>query len=245
MVNGMATSESAAQASAYNYAHFSLEHRTMDRLEGPKVGEAAPDFTAQRLADAEAVKLSDYRGQTVVLETGSATCPIYVGRIGPMNALAQRYPEVAFLVLYTREAHPGENLGPHRSMADKVHHARLLPDADGERRTVLVDDLTGSAHMAYGAMPNTAYVIDGTGTVVVRAQWNDPELIDQTLEALASGGPVPTSPQPGFPARLSQDRATQDLFKRVMERSGQQAIADFERARPDIERLGARPPATR
>ncbi|WP_219420459.1 deiodinase-like protein [Pseudonocardia nigra] len=208
-------------ASGYNYEHFGLEHRTMDRLDRPEVGQAAPDFTAQRLADGTTVELSDYRGRTVVLETGSATCPMYASRIAPMNALAEKFSDTAFLLLYTREAHPGENIGPHRSMADKIRGARLLAEEDGERRTVLIDDLAGTAHRAYGAMPDMLYVIDGEGTVVFRAQWNDPTLVEQALTALANGEEVLASPPPGFPATLPADRVTRGVAGAHLEPRGQ------------------------
>ena len=59
----------------YNYDHFGLDHRTMDHLEGVSIGESAPDFTAMRL-DGTTVKLSEFRGKPVVLETGSVSCPM-------------------------------------------------------------------------------------------------------------------------------------------------------------------------
>lgn len=219
-------------AEAYNYEHFGLEHRTLDRLDGPDVGQPAPDFAALPLGSGPSVKLSDFRGRTVVLETGSATCPVYVARIGPMNALAAKYPEVVFLLLYTREAHPGEKLGPHRSLEDKERAAGLVVAEDGERRRVLVDDLAGTAHRAYGAMPDTAYVIDATGSVVFRCQWNDPDLVGQALQALADDGPMPAAPQPGFRRGFAAREAVAAVQERVFGRAGQQARADFERALP-------------
>jgi flagellar biosynthesis protein FlhG len=45
------------------------------------------------------VKLSDYFGKPIVLETGSLTCPMYVRGIVQRTALAQHHPEVQFLVL--------------------------------------------------------------------------------------------------------------------------------------------------
>lgn len=62
-------------------------------------------------------------------------------------------------MVYTRETHPGEHLGPHRTFDKKVAAARLLRDAVGVRRPILVDDLAGSAHRAYGLLPNMTWVI--------------------------------------------------------------------------------------
>jgi len=212
-------SDADGEVLAYNYAHFSLDNRTMDRLGGADVGEAAPDFTATRL-DGTEVALSDYRGKPVVLETGSLTCPMYAGRIDAMNALVSRFPDIAFLVLYVREAHPGERIGPHRTRADKIANALRTVNEDGEARTILVDDEVGTAHQRYGAMPNTVHVIDAEGVVVFRAMWNDPDAVETVLRRMQAGqdpGPVATRFQP----------AGAGVLFRVLHRAGRRALWDF------------------
>ena len=209
----------AGDPPAYNYRHFSLDNRTMDRLGGVLVGEPAPDFTATRLDGSEAV-LSDYRGKPVVLEAGSVTCPMYAGRIMRMNALAQRFPDVTFLVLYVREAHPGERSGPHRNHADKVANAWLAVREDGEGRTILVDDEMGTAHLRYGAMPNTVHIIDQRGVVVFRAMWNDPEAVETVLERMQAGQ------DPACVTSRFRPADARVLF-RVLHRAGRQAMWDF------------------
>jgi hypothetical protein len=96
------------------------------------------------------VSLSELRGRPVVLEFGSYTCPIFCGHIEPMEAIAERHPEATFLVLYTREAHPGEVTGEHRSVQDKHAAARRLVAEEPIKRAVLIDDLEGTVHRAYG-----------------------------------------------------------------------------------------------
>lgn len=219
----------------YNYTHFNIGNRTMDRLDGVCVGEPAPDFTATRI-DGTEVALSDYRGKPVVLETGSVTCPMYASRIEPMNAMAYRFPEVTFLVLYVREAHPGERIGPHRSHADKVANARLAVQEDGDARTILVDDQLGTAHHHYGDMPNTVHVINAAGIVVFRAMWNDPDAVANALRLMRAGqdtGSVPARFRPaGIPTLL-----------RVLHRAGRQALWDFAKASGTL--LWAHRPARR
>lgn len=213
-------------AAAYNYTYFSLGDRTLDRLGGPQVGEPAPDFLATDLEGTE-VRLSDFRGRFVVLEAGSATCPMYERGITVMNALAYRFPEVAFLLLYTREAHPGEHLGPHRTQAEKTAAAGLLRRADREGRRILVDDLAGHAHRAYGAMPNTVHLIDPHGTVVFRSMWNDPPVVETALaQALAGGDPA------GLRPRFRP--APPPVLWRILHRAGRQALRDFVRAFPKV-----------
>ncbi|KAA8962457.1 deiodinase-like protein [Mycobacterium sp.] len=218
---------------AYNYDHFGLEHRSMDHLGGVAVGEPAPDFTATRL-DGTEVKLSDFRGKPVVLETGSASCPMYVGHIEPMNALAFRFPDVAFLVLYVREAHPGRRIGAHRDHAQKTAAARIVADQEQEGRTILIDDLAGTAHRLYGAMPNTVHVIDTDGRVAFRAMWNDPAAVEAVLRTMLAGQDTATVRarfRPTGPATLF----------RVLRRAGWRAVWDFVVAFPALARAHLRP----
>ena len=62
---------------SYNYNTFDAGLYTLDAFIGPKVGEKAVDFTAGTL-DGRTVKLSDFFGKPIILETGSFTCPQYV-----------------------------------------------------------------------------------------------------------------------------------------------------------------------
>jgi cytochrome oxidase Cu insertion factor (SCO1/SenC/PrrC family) len=107
-------------STVYNYEHFSFafERSEFERwlAPGPALGTVAPDF---RLLDTAGVEhqLADFRGRPVVIEFGSYTCPIFCAQIGPMEMLADKHPEAAFLVIYTREAHPGEATPAHRSDA--------------------------------------------------------------------------------------------------------------------------------
>lgn len=101
-----------------------------------------------------------------------------------MNELAQEYPEIEFLVLYTREAHPGERIGPHRTLSDKIKRAEEARSRLGERRTILVDAIEGTAHLAYGALPDMVYIIAPDGTVIFRGKWNNAKAIRKVLNRL-------------------------------------------------------------
>ena len=169
----------------YNYRHFRAEYYDFHSFDGPKPGEKAIDFTAQT-TEGKTIRLSNFRKPTI-LEAGSITCPIFVGKINRMQALSEKYPNFQFIVLYTREAHPGNKIPPHRSTDEKKSRAKQLCDEHGDRRLVLVDDLEGSAHKAYGLFPDVLYVIDDDSTVVYRAIWNDPHELENVLTALNEG----------------------------------------------------------
>ena len=50
-----------------------------------------------------------------------------------LEPMAREYePEgFSFLFVYTREAHPGENYGPHGSMEQKLAHAQAFQERGG------------------------------------------------------------------------------------------------------------------
>ena len=176
-------------ARSYNYERFDSSHYDLGNFRGPAVGTKAADFAATT-PDGQPVQLAAYFGRPIVLEMGSVTCPLYQTRRDGMENLARAYPDVQFLVLYVREAHPGEKVTPHKSDADKRLRARGLKDDFGESRTILVDDLAGTAHEIYGAFPNSVFVIDRNGTIVFRSDWNDVAAVRKVLRRLAAGKPV-------------------------------------------------------
>ncbi|QLC26415.1 redoxin domain-containing protein [Parasphingopyxis algicola] len=140
---------------AYNYERFDnkVYGPIPFALHSPKVGECATDFEARTL-DGSPVRLSDFEGKRIVLETGSMTCPMFGGNIEPMNGLADRYrsdDSIVFLILYTREAHPAPKFPAHRNDRHKLKTANLIAPMLSENRTVLVDDVAGSAHRGWAS----------------------------------------------------------------------------------------------
>lgn len=95
----------------YNYPAFSfgLDGPGIETWlrDGPKPGELAPAFELPAL-DGGMIRSSDLLGRAVVIEFGSYTCPIFCGHVPAMEALAKRHPDVSWLVIYTREAHPAK-----------------------------------------------------------------------------------------------------------------------------------------
>lgn len=87
--------------------------------------------------------------------------------------------------VYTREAHPGEARGAHRSPSDKLGAARDMVAQWTMSRRMLVDDLEGTVHRAYGCLPNMTYVVARRGTVAYRASWTDARTVELALDQLA------------------------------------------------------------
>jgi hypothetical protein len=86
--------------------------------------------------------------------------------------------------VYVREAHPGERLPHHQSMSQKMQHAQRFRDRWSVRRPILVDDLDGTLHRAYGTLPNMTYIVSAAGRVTYRADWTDAHSIEWVLEYL-------------------------------------------------------------
>ena len=209
----------ATQTVKYDYDHFNARQYNFKRFDGPKVGEAAVDFTATDL-NGKTVRLSDYFGKTVVLETGSITCPMFVDRMQGMRELVAEFPDVVFLIQYVREAHPGSGFPQPKTNAQKLEHARQVVAQDGETRTILVDDVSGAGHKAYGSWPNSAYVIDGTGVVAYRQQWVNPPVMREALKRLAANQSVAD-----LEAKVI--KAGPEVMSRVLWRAGPEAVMDF------------------
>ena len=173
----------------YNYAKFSAEHYDLVTFRGPEPGHKAPDVPVETL-DGKTRSILDFDGPFLVLELGSITCPLFQSRRGAMGALVRAYPQLSFAVLYVREAHPGANIPAHQSHEDKLNSARRLRDQDGEGRQILIDDLAGTAHQAFGGYPNALFIINRNGCVVYRSAWNNPSATRRVLKNLLNGRSV-------------------------------------------------------
>lgn len=233
----------------YNYERFTREVlKEMDSdFSGPKPGERVPDFKALALdSNDEMVRLSDYEGKkNVLLVFGSATCPMTAGSIRGLNALYDEFrgDQIEFLFVYVREANPGERIGAHGSLDDKIRAAHLLRDEEELAMPVLVDDLRGAIHRKYSRLPNPAFLIDKTGRVAFRCRWAQAEKLGKAIEELL---------------RLQQERGVdhaivgsgQDLSMplsysvlfsyRALDRGGEDAFHDFREAFGFPERVATR-----
>ena len=166
----------------YNNKRFKPSEYAFDMFVGPRAGEPLKDFTLTDLETGKPIKLSDFKGKWVVVETASSTCSMYTKNIPDMKEIARDMSDVEFVVVYVREAHPGERLGQHNNMEEKINAAKIIAPRYGEHRRVLVDNYDGDFHRAYGAMPNVVYVIRPDGTIHYRCNWAAPHKVKEALE---------------------------------------------------------------
>jgi hypothetical protein len=151
-----------------------------------RVGTTAPPFDLP-LVGGGSCSLAQLREQGhVVLIFGSFTTPPLVAQLPALETLHRTYGGrgFAFLHVYTREIHPGENLPPHGTMEQKLDHAGQMRDYARITFPIGVDDLDGTVHKVYGALPSMAIIVHRDGTIVYRASWAEAGLIQAMLEDL-------------------------------------------------------------
>jgi len=171
-----------ARGETYNYPRFKMSNYELGYFPGPKAGETVNyDYTFTDL-DGNEVKLSDYTGKWLVIESGSLTCPMYVKNVKPYAELQEKYPDVEWLVIYVREAHPGERAKQATTIDEKIAYATRNRDDYGEQRKIVVDSVDGKWHHDWGLLPNTAYVINPAGQVIYRADWSFAHNVEKALE---------------------------------------------------------------
>lgn len=213
----------------YNNKRFRPSEYNFDMFVGPAAGDKIKDFTLTDLTTGEAVKLSDFEGKWVVLETGSSTCSMYTKNIPEMKDIVGEFPDVEFVLVYVREAHPGERLGQHENMDDKVSAAKLLAPRYREHRRVLVDNLAGDFHRAYGAMPNVIYVVRPDGTIHYRCNWATPAMVRTALSDRDNLHTVENANM----IELRASRKKYNMF-RTMWTGGFIALYDFVKGAPHV-----------
>ena len=137
------------------------------------------------------------------------------------------------MFIYTREAHPGENVPCHDSVERKLACAALLRDETGIGRDIVVDDLAGTVHRAYGLMPNMTWVIGQGGRIAYKANWTSAANVGAFLiRFLAARGEHPAGTAPVMYETQQAEFRYPDR-KRFMQhllRNGPRAVAEFEKA---------------
>jgi len=200
-----------------------------------RVGMAAPDFDLASVAGSR-VQLSEVlRERHAVLVFGAITSPVTATNLPELNHTWEyfKWRGVQFLFVYVREPHPGEAYPHHASMDQKVAVAEELQRLDDIRFPVLVDDLDGSVHRAYGARPNPVFVVHRNGRLVYRAGHAEPAPLREYLEHLLLWDQVQAQNLPTHNMYLEQIRfiiPDGPLHKKIVRRAGPKAVRDMEGA---------------
>ncbi|MGE3146681.1 MAG: thioredoxin family protein [Pseudorhodoplanes sp.] len=166
-----------------------------------KIGDTSPDFTIVN-SDNKPVKLSDFRGKTVVLEWTNDGCP-YVRKhygTGNMQALQKKWTDQGVVWLSVISSPPGE-----QGYAEGPRANQLTAERKASPTAVLLDPKQQVAR-AYGAMATpTMYVINGDGKFAYMGAIDDKptsrpadvegakNYVDQALAEIKAGKAVSTT----------------------------------------------------
>lgn len=146
------------------------------------------------------------------------------------------------MFVYTREAHPGEAVPHHDGFERKLAHARLLRDELGIRRTILVDDLAGTGHLAYGGLPNMTWVVARGGRLVYKANWTSAANVEAFVDRheQARGERPPRGVLAMYETEQVEFRhLDRETFYDRLARNGPRVVAEFRRAEEIWRRRGA------
>lgn len=140
---------------------------------------------------------------------------------------------MAWYFVYTREAHPGEDVAHHTGFDVKLANARLLRDEIGIRRPILVDDLAGTAHRAYGLLPNMTWVIARGGRIIYRADWTSAANVEAFLDRYQRGRarrPPSGAVSPYLSEQIEFRDHDLEAFYARLRRNGPRSYTEFRRA---------------
>ncbi len=221
----------------YNYEHFHSNVLTKDmkltmRSRGPHPADASPDFELQD-TEGRTWRLSELKGRPVVLILGSASCPMTRGAIPALQEVYRDYRDrTEWLMMYVREAHPGESLPAHKTHEQKRRHADFLRRDDQISWPIVVDDLEGTTHRAYGMLPNSIFLIDADGRIAFRGDYSHGPSLRRALDQLFAQG------QKGV-VREGEDHMMHMLGASVygwqaIRRSGDEAVHDIIVSMPPL-----------
>ncbi len=151
--------------------------------DGPKVGDAAPNFHLGTVDRKEEVEFASLMGKKpVVLVLGNFTCGPFRALYPDIESIHRRHKKDAeFLMVYVREAHPVD--GWKMEQNERLGVSVKQPLTLGERTKVagqfctklkpamrvFVDELDDRVGNLYSGMPGRLYVIDANGKVAYQS----------------------------------------------------------------------------
>ncbi|WP_139128880.1 TlpA family protein disulfide reductase [Micromonospora nigra] len=156
--------------------------------DAPGPGDPVPAFDLPVVGGGR-VRSDDLGPHPVLLVFGSRTCPVTESAGPVLRSLHAEYGDrVRFVLVNTREAHPGDTIGQPRTPAEKWRHAENLRRHHRLPFEVATDDIDGTLHRAVSPKPNSAYLLDPDGVIRFRAHWaNDERGLRAALADLTAG----------------------------------------------------------
>lgn len=162
-------------AEEYRYKRFttSLLFRDLQfHKDAAAPGDAFPEFELVTTDGSKLVNQNVFGDMPVIFIFGSMTCPMTASAAPSVQELYDEFGDrVEFIMLYVREAHPGEYFAQSETIEEKLDYAQTLKDFYDIEWTVAADNIDGDLHRALDPKPNSVFLADKDGTILFRSLW--------------------------------------------------------------------------
>jgi peroxiredoxin len=175
----------------YRFEHFSLGLMLGDLRFGRnalKPGQTVPNIEVYT-ADFQPIKLHDLVSKKALLiVTGSLTCPMTASSLPDLNALQTQFgQDIAFALLYVREAHPGASYAQPEALDQKIANAKTLANKHVVSWPVIIDGIDGPLHQLLDSKPNSVHLINHEGLILFQSLWaGDGTAVKRALAEVAN-----------------------------------------------------------
>jgi hypothetical protein len=95
---------------------------------------------------------------------------------------------VRLVEVLVRQGHPGPEVPCYGNFEQKLRDGYRYKELEGIPWTVLVDDLQGTVHQAYGSLADPTYLIDNDGRVAYYNVWTHVLTLFRAVQALLAQG---------------------------------------------------------
>ncbi len=232
MISANSLNQAPDSVNGYRYKRFTTSLLFRDLRFGKAAagpGDSFPSFEFVTTNGDRLVNHDVFVDKPVLVIFGSMTCPMTASAAPSVQELYDEFGDrVEFIMLYVREAHPGENFTQSATMEEKLEYARALKKFYDIQWTVAADNIDGDLHRALDPKPNAAFLMNSAGVILFRSLWAaDRDALHQALAAAAAGR-VPEKKQ--SEALIGPVTRAMGRVQEVMTRGGPQAVRDLWRA---------------
>ncbi len=122
----------------------------------------------------------------MLLVAVSITCPMTISCLPFLRELQQTYDKkINIVLIYVREAHPGENYPQPKTLEEKRSYALKFKKAYRVDFPIIIDELNGVQHQSLDTKPNSLHLIAPDGKVLFQSLWaSDGSVINAINQAL-------------------------------------------------------------
>ncbi len=223
------TNSAHSPAGEYRYKHFTtglLFHDLRFRKGSAAPGDVFPEFELITTDDLSLVNEDVFSDKPVIFIFGSMTCPMTASAAPIVQELFDDFGDrVNFIMMYVREAHPGQNIAQSETIEQKLDNARALKELHDIQWTVAADNIDGELHRTLDPKPNSAFLMDNNGTILFRSLWaSDYGALRLALDHASSGRAPPITQSTKMIGPVVR---AMGHVQEVMTRGGPQAARDL------------------